>query len=298
MSIPEIASQLVKNSYTELKRNSSSSTIIIVGSKNVGKSSLINTFLEKNEAPRETLVLEYSFGRKSIQKHGIEKTICHVWEYGGKLEMMKEALTAVPVEHNFYFCIMIDLNKSRSLWNVLEISLETIANNYKNPDTSPELVIIGGNYDLFKNIESELKKLICTTLRSVALLYKAHLIFYSLNEAPLVKKAKDMFYGMGFGKGISLKDKNTNYIKPLIIPKGSDSWENIGVSPANLDQIKARYISKISLEPTVTIKSNYSEVQRTHPEPILDSLAALKCEELLNLQYLDSSIKEHLSCLT
>ncbi|CAF4847723.1 unnamed protein product [Pieris macdunnoughi] len=298
MSIPEIASKLVKNSFTELKKNSSSCTIIIVGSKNVGKSSLINTFLEKNEAPRETLVLEYSFGRKSIQKHGIDKTICHVWEYGGKLEMMKEALTAVPVEHNFYFCIMVDLNKSRSLWNVLEISLETIANNYKNPDTSPEIVIIGGNYDLFKNIESELKKLICTTLRSVAFLYKAHLIFYSQNEAPLVKKAKDMFYGMGFGKGISLKDKNTNYLKPLIIPKGTDSWENIGVSPENLDQIKARYISKISLEPTITIKSNYSEVQRTHPEPILDSLAALKCEELLNLQYFDSSIKEHLSCLT
>ncbi|CAH4037755.1 unnamed protein product [Pieris brassicae] len=228
MSIPEIASKLVKNSFTELKKNSSSSTIIIVGSKNVGKSSLINTFLEKNEAPRETLVLEYSFGRKSIQKHGIDKTICHVWEYG----------------------------------------------------------------------ESELKKLICTTLRSVAFLYKAHLIFYSQNEAPLVKKAKDMFYGMGFGNGISLKDKNSNYLKPLIIPKGVDSWENIGVSPSNLGQIKARYISKISLEPTITIKSNYSEVQRTHPEPILDSLAALKCEELLNLQYFDSSIKEHLSYLT
>lgn len=115
-----------------------------------GKSSLIHSFLEKNETPRESLVLEYSFGRKSTQKHGIDKTICHVWEYGGKLEMMKDVLTVIPVEPNFYFCIMIDLNKIRSLWNVLEVCLETIEKNYKNQ--SLEIIIIGGHYDLFKNL--------------------------------------------------------------------------------------------------------------------------------------------------
>lgn len=74
-------------------------------------------------------------------------------------------------------------------------------------------------------------------MRSVALLYNSHVIFYSQKETALVKKVKDMFFGMAFGKGISLKEKNTNFLKPLLIPKGIDSWENIGVPLSTLDQV-------------------------------------------------------------
>lgn len=83
-----------------------------------------------------------------------------------------------------------------------------------------------------------MKKNVCSTLRSVALLQNAHLLFYSQKEAQLVKKSKEVFYNMGFGNGIPLREKNTNYTKPLMIPKGkTDNWESIGVPVSTLEQV-------------------------------------------------------------
>ena len=37
-----------------------------IGSKGVGKTTLVHRFLEREEAPRQTLALEYTFGRLAI----------------------------------------------------------------------------------------------------------------------------------------------------------------------------------------------------------------------------------------
>ncbi|CAK1540494.1 unnamed protein product [Leptosia nina] len=296
MSLPDIASQLVKESFADSNYNKTSSTIIMAGSKYVGKSTIINSFLEKNENPKETLVLEYSFGRKSSQKPGGDKSICHVWEYGGKIEMLKDVLTSIPVHQKFFFCIVIDLSKGRNLWSTLEACLEAIEKNYTAPNLLPEIILIGGNYHLFKNLDSETKKIICLTLRSIAVIYRAHVVFYSHKEATLVRRLKELCYGMAFGKGFSLKEKNTNLSKPLVIPKGTDSWENIGVPISTLTQIKLRYAAKIAMEQETDVKQ-FSQMKRTHPEPVLDTLTALKCEDLVNMEYCDPSIKDYLYCL-
>lgn len=41
--------------------------LLVVGSKNCGKSTLIQRLLERQEAARPTLALEYTFGRKKTQ---------------------------------------------------------------------------------------------------------------------------------------------------------------------------------------------------------------------------------------
>ncbi|CAH2234909.1 jg4142 [Pararge aegeria aegeria] len=258
-----------------------------------GKSNLLYSFLEKSEKPRETIVLEYSFGRKSSQKQGIEKTICHVWEYGGKLEMLKNVLDSVPVRGRFYYCVMVDLSKIKTMWHTLEICIKTISEN--STDTTPELILIGGKYDAFKNYDSDMKKMACTTLRSVALLYNAHLLFYSNKEPQLVRKAKEMLYNIGFGNGIPLREKNTNYTKPLMIPKGLDNWDSIGVPLSTFEQIKLRHLSRIPSE--TEIKPEVRGLQQSHSEPTLDTLAALKYEELHNLETFDPSIDDYLMCL-
>lgn len=74
-------------------------------------------------------------------------------------------------------------------------------------------------------------------MRSVAILRKAHLVFYSSKEPQLVKRVKDLFHGMGFGNGIAFKERNVNSTKPLCIPKGTDTWESIGLEPATLEQV-------------------------------------------------------------
>lgn len=85
--------------------------------------------------------------------------------------------------------------------------------------------------------DSEIKKFICLTIRSVALFQKAHLLFYTSKEPQLVKRVKDVFHGMGFGNGIVFKEKNVSSTKPLYIPKGSDSWESIGLEFTSWEQV-------------------------------------------------------------
>ncbi|XP_045768832.1 cytoplasmic dynein 2 light intermediate chain 1 isoform X2 [Maniola jurtina] len=292
MSIPDLAAQIVNKTLNQISEDTAR-TIIIVGSKSVGKSSLLHSFLEKSDRPRETLVLEYSFGRKSSQKQGIEKIICHVWEYGGRLEMLRNVLVSIPVTGRFFLCIMVDLSKIKTVWNTLETCIQIVSDSYIN--SLPELIIIGGKYDVYKNYDGDMKKNISTTLRSMAVLYNAHLLFYTNKEPQLVRKAKEVFYNIGFGNGIPFREKNTNYTKPLMIPRGSDNWDSIGVPSSTLEQIKMRHLSRIPSEGEM--KQEVKGLQRSHPEPALDSLVALKYEELHNLETFDPSIDEYLMLL-
>lgn len=95
--------------------------------------------------------MEYSFGRKSNQKQGIDKTLCHIWEYGGKLETLNNVLQATPICGKFFFCIMIDLSKIKNIWDTLETCTQVMNDVYSTTQNSPELIIICGKYDLFKN---------------------------------------------------------------------------------------------------------------------------------------------------
>lgn len=99
--------------------------------------------------PKETLVLEYSFGRKSSQKQSIERIICHVWEYGGRLELLRNVLSSIPQQGSCYYCVVLDLSKIRGLWTTMETCIKTMKDTYA--DAVPELIIIGGKYDIFKN---------------------------------------------------------------------------------------------------------------------------------------------------
>lgn len=43
------------------------STLLLVGNKGVGKSTLIHSVLERQEPPKPTLALEYTYGRRTNQ---------------------------------------------------------------------------------------------------------------------------------------------------------------------------------------------------------------------------------------
>lgn len=74
-------------------------------------------------------------------------------------------------------------------------------------------------------------------MRSVALLFNASIVFYSSKEPSLVRRAKELLHGIGFGNGVPNKERMFNFSKPLIIPKGTDSWDNIGVTASTLEQV-------------------------------------------------------------
>ncbi|KAF9418695.1 hypothetical protein HW555_004523 [Spodoptera exigua] len=296
LSIPEIATQLIDKTLTNVDEINSR-TIFLVGSKSVGKTTLLYSFLEKNDPPRETLVVEYSFGRKSNQKQGIDKTLCHIWEYGGKLETLSNVLQSTPICGKFFFCIMVDLSKIKNIWETLETCIQVMNDVFSTTNNSPELIIIGGKYDLFKNYDSEIKKFICTTLRSIALLNHAHLLFYSSKEPQLLRRAKDMLFNIGFGNCVPIKEKNTNYTKPLFISKDSDNWESMGIPASTIDQVKVRHMSRIppNAESSISNSHTVSSQMNAHPEAPLDSLVVLKYNELRNMESLDIPIDYLLS---
>lgn len=59
--------------------------LVFVGSKGAGKSSLINAFLQKDEAPKPSTPLEYRFARRQATSAG--NTVANVWELGGAAEL-------------------------------------------------------------------------------------------------------------------------------------------------------------------------------------------------------------------
>lgn len=183
------------------------------------------------------------------------------------------------------------------------------------------------NESCFPVPDSEIKKFICSTIRSVALLQKAHVLFYSSKEPQLVKRVKDLFHGIGFGNGLMFKEKNNSYTKPLCIPKGCDTWESIGLEFANWEQvsffkssfvftgskslcdnlytteltlalvflqIKLRHLTRFPSDPELSSEVPASCPQSSHPEPSIDSLVALKYGELRNLDLLDNTLNDYL----
>lgn len=81
----------------------------------------------------------------------MEKTICHVWEYGGKLEALKNVLPSITVKGSYYFFIVVDLSKVKRVWDTIDTCVQAIQETYADSYIKPEVVIVGGKYDIFKN---------------------------------------------------------------------------------------------------------------------------------------------------
>ena len=67
MAIAHQAEKHQNSSSTTLSAQHKETTLLFVGSRNVGKTTLIQRFLERQETSKPTLALEYTFGRKTNQ---------------------------------------------------------------------------------------------------------------------------------------------------------------------------------------------------------------------------------------
>ena len=207
----------------------------------MGKTTLIHRFLEREEAPKQTLALEYTFGRKTNQN--LIKDVCHIWELGGgtmytnliETPLSPDKLTSSAV------VLVVDLSKPERMWSTVTSLISSVGEyigaalkteeakrlkveerlekeaqarvgeehgdiKHLQPFPLP-LLILGGQYDVFQDFEPEKKKLICRSLRYLAHLHGASLQFYSAKDPGLVKKARDLLSHHGFntppGKGMS-----------------------------------------------------------------------------------------------
>ncbi|NXP50161.1 DC2L1 protein, partial [Heliornis fulica] len=245
-------------------------SVLFMGNKNGGKTTIILRCLERDEIPKPTLALEYTFGRRA-RRHNTRKDVAHFWELGGGTSLVE--LTQIPITSNnirsFAVVLVLDLSKPNELWATMEKLLQVTRNHAnkiltklekKNPEVAAEikqrvrnnlqrdhpdyelvdpfpipLLIIGSKYDIFHEFDSETRKIISKTLRFVSHYYGASLVFTGKSEA-LLLKARVFINHLAFGYDKS-KSISVDYNKPLFIPSGLDSLSQIGPPPTSSSDI-------------------------------------------------------------
>ncbi|KAM3606560.1 uncharacterized protein V6R79_018711 [Siganus canaliculatus] len=241
-----------------------------MGSKTGGKTSILLRCLDRDEPPKATLAMEYTFGRRA-RGHNTPKDIAHLWELGGGTslsDLVQIPVTAASIR-SLSIILILDLSKPNALWATMEkllqaaqAQLEKVSSKVQQaqkakpgsrhqtsvhpatrvlPKDYPDrelispfpvpLLIIGSKYDLFQEFDSDKRKVISKTLRFVAHYYAASLIFTSIKSENLMLKTKSFFSHLAFGLDKG-KTVSSDFTKPLIIPAGSDSFSQIGSPPA------------------------------------------------------------------
>ncbi|XP_043991534.1 cytoplasmic dynein 2 light intermediate chain 1 isoform X3 [Gambusia affinis] len=242
-------------------------SVFLIGSKTGGKTSILLRCLERDEPPKPTLALEYTFGRRA-KGHNTPKDIAHLWELGGGTSLSD--LIQIPITpdsiRSLSFVLVLDLSKPNALWGTMEKLLNAAQAHVEKvfseaqkskpggkrqkaahpaarvlPKDYPDrelispfpvpLLIIGSKYDLFQDFDSDEKKVIRKTLRFLAHYYAASLIFTSIKSESLMSKTKSFFSHLAFGLDRG-KTVSCDSGKPLIIPAGSDSFSQIGSPPS------------------------------------------------------------------
>ncbi|NXQ09387.1 DC2L1 protein, partial [Vidua macroura] len=159
-------------------------SILFMGNKNGGKTTIILRCLEREDSPKPTLALEYTFGRRS-RRHNTPKDVAHFWELGGGtslVELIRIPITSYNIR-SFAVVLVLDLSKPNELWTTMENLLQVTRNHVNkiltklkktNPEVAAEikqrtwnnlqrdhpdsalvdpfpipLVIIGSKYDIF-----------------------------------------------------------------------------------------------------------------------------------------------------
>lgn len=299
-SLRDIAVELSHEEQQKPLENSQKQrTLLFVGSKGMGKTTLINRFLDRNESAKKTLALEYTFARKTGRS--LVKDVCHIWELGGGTLFTPLLSTAQSLTSSasMTLVLVLDLSQLNQLWTTLETLLNVVKNtsSAKPPpvhDDHPDkamlnpfpvpLVIIGGKYDIFQDFEPEKKRIVCRCLRFVAHIYCSTLVFYSSKDPTLVKRVKDILNHYGFGSQIG-RNIVQDYNKPLIIPAGTDCLENIeglgSTSAWTMDKVKHLFTTHFTQEISKVNNLTEDPAKDTNfREPLIDSLRRQKDEEL------------------
>ena len=105
--------------------------LLFVGDKQSGKTTAINMFLNptKDEKPKPTVALEYTYGRKS-STNSSAKDIAHIWELGGGGQLSELIKVPLSIERiaKFHAILCINLEKPNKALSSLKSWMELIRN--------------------------------------------------------------------------------------------------------------------------------------------------------------------------
>jgi dynein light intermediate chain 2 len=108
--------------------------VLFVGSKQAGKSTIINNFLGKDEAPKPTAALEFRFARRSAGSHNAT-AVANLWELGGGTQLA-ELLKVVLVPGRLSRCMVavtLDMSSPNDALATLLFWLQVRAHGSSKP---------------------------------------------------------------------------------------------------------------------------------------------------------------------
>eukprot|EP00911_Craspedida_sp_UC1_P001356 UC1_evm1s1022 len=106
--------------------NEEERTLLVLGSKRGGKTSLILRFLDRGrDVPKPTTALEYTYGRKSRSVVGAagvgKKDVAHIWELGGGTQLSRLVETPITAQglRTLAVVLCVDLSAPEQLWRTV-----------------------------------------------------------------------------------------------------------------------------------------------------------------------------------
>lgn len=122
----DLMKMIVQQNKKQAAANADTSAIV-VGTASCGKSTLLKGLLNKDEEPKATLALEYSFVRPKATESG-RKDVAHIWEIGGGTAMQN--LLDVPLTESTVktatVVIVADLSKPEEVFVGVSYWLERL----------------------------------------------------------------------------------------------------------------------------------------------------------------------------
>lgn len=242
--------------------------LLFVGSKQCGKTTLIQSFLLKDEVPKPTAALEYRFARRQATSHA-GNTVANIWELGGGSQLAELVKSVLLPERIGYtvVAVTLDIGSPADALSVLLFWLEEVRKQVdqvlQQLERTPEgreraeavrakaaavwedhpdrdqvrpigipVLVIAHKGDAFDASfgEAEYRKLLSRTLRHFCHENAASLIFTSNKEKSTLSMLRNILYHFAFGHSAP-HTIQLEHSRPIVALAGSDAFEKIGKPP-------------------------------------------------------------------
>lgn len=174
--------------------------------------------------------------------------------------------------------------------SVLEVAALRLGESYNDLSTLDvfpiPILIIGSKYDIYQNLDPEIKKQICLCIRSVGHLIGASVLYVSSQMAFHNKILRDVLNSMGFNTVTKpIRQTTIDYMGPLLIACGQDSWEKIGRNPSSFLEIGEAFNKALNYDPRQRRKTKKDmpkdpTKEADFREPAIDEARAQKDQEI------------------
>lgn len=326
--IKDIWAQLLEqqpeiNNKEECAREAS---IVFIGPRHSGKSTMIHAYMfkDKEDTPKPTTSLDYKYTRSSVGM-SIEKDLSHFWELGGGralVNLMEICITPNTLE-NTLVVLNLDLSRQSAIIDDCQYWLEMLRARVRDCNTAlhekksniPKkleaaqreqlgdqhedlnrvdiigipVLIVANKYDYIKDENAEKLKVIAKSLRVLAHSQGCGLLYASKSHKPLLQTFRSRISRHVLNRPPS-KTVQTDYTKPLSVPAGCDTFEDIGMPPESSGSQApvmawTEYFKKIfplkneDKEETILLDD-----VTLASEPVIDQMRAQKDEDLKQLK--------------